>query len=258
MELKLSRPIVFFDLETTGVNVMHDRIVEIAYIKVYPDSREQEGRILINPGCHIPEEATAVHKITDEMVKECPRFEDIAEEIFQIFDGADIAGFNSSRFDVPLLMQEFTRANIAFSTVDHRFVDVQTIYHKMEPRTLSAAHKFYCGTEFSNAHAALNDTRATYEVLKAQLDRYPHDDKFANDIDTLARFSNQNNNVDLSGRFSYNADNEIVFNFGKYKGQNAVELLRREPQYYTWMMQGDFPKDTKDVLVSLYKQAQKK
>ncbi len=256
MKLNLTRPIVFFDLETTGVNVMHDRIVELAYIKVMPDGTEEEESILINPGRPIPPESTAVHGITDEAVAFCPRFEEIADKVFAIFDGADIAGFNSSRFDVPLLMQEFSRAGVNFRTIDHKFVDVQTIYHKMEPRTLAAAHKFYCGSEFSDAHHALNDTRATYDVLMAQLDRYPHTDKFDNDIEKLARFSNQNNNVDLSGRFSYNADDEIVFNFGKHKGKAVKDVLTREPQYFSWMMQGDFPKDTKDVLVALYSEVQ--
>jgi len=248
MELKLTKPIIFFDLETTGTNLQHDRIVELSYIKVMPDGREIEKTIRVNPEMPIPAEATAVHHITDADVSSCPTFRQIAHSVVEAFTGCDIGGFNSNRFDIPLLVEELARVGIDFDCTRCRFVDVQTIYHKMEQRTLSAAYKFYCGKNLDDAHSAAADTRATYEVLKAQLDRYPN---LTNDIPSLAEFSTQNRNVDLAGRIIYNNDKVEVFNFGKYKGQSVAEVFARDTGYYGWMMQGDFPANTKKVITAI-------
>lgn len=248
MELNLRKPIVFFDLETTGTNVTNDRIVEISYIKVYPNGTEECGTRRINPGMPIPPGATAVHKITDEDVKDMPIFKEVAKEIGRVFDGADIAGFNSNRFDVPLLVEELLRAGVEFDVSKHRLVDVQTIFHKMEQRTLVAAYKFYCGKSLEDAHSAEADTRATYEVLKSQLDRYA---ELENDMEFLANFATQNRNVDLAGRIIYDENNVAVFNFGKYKGRAAKEVFQRDMGYYGWMMQGDFSQDTKRVITNI-------
>ena len=215
MELNLRNPLIFFDLETTGVNAAKDKIVEISYIKVYPNGKEESNTIRINPGRHIPEEATAVHHITDDDVKNCPSFKDVAKELSRVFEGCDIAGFNSNRFDLPLLVEEFLAAGVNIDMTKRKFIDVQTIFHKMEQRTLVAAYKFYCGKNLEDAHSADADTRATYEVLKAQLDRYP---SLQNDVDFLSEFSTQNKNVDFAGRIIYNDKNVEVFNFGKHKG----------------------------------------
>ena len=248
MKLNLKNPIVFFDLETTGVNVGTDRIVEISYLKVYPNGNEMSRTLRINPGMHIPEQASEVHGIYDEDVKECPTFKQVAKEIAADFEGADIAGFNSNRFDVPLLAEEFLRADVDLDMTRRKFVDVQVIFHKMEQRTLVAAMKFYCGKDLTDAHSAEADTRATYEVLKAQLDRYP---ELKNDVDALAEFSSHTNNVDFAGRIVYNDKGVEVFNFGKYKGIPVQEVFRRDPSYYSWMMQGDFTLNTKQVLTRI-------
>lgn len=202
----------------------------------------------INPGIHIPEQSTAVHHITDEDVKDAPTFKMVAKELARVFEGCDVAGFNSNRFDVPLLEQEFLTAEVDFDFSKRKFVDVQTIFHKMEQRNLSAAYKFYCGKTLDDAHSADADTKATYEVLKAQLDRYP---ELQNDVEYLSKFSSQNNNVDLAGRMIYNEQGVAVFNFGKYKGQPVVEVLKRDSGYYGWMLQGDFPLNTKKVLTRI-------
>lgn len=248
MEIHLTKPIVFFDLETTGTSITHDRIVELSYIKVFPDGKEQSETIRVNPGCHIPAEATAVHHITDADVENEPMFDRIAPHILQVFANADIAGYNSNRFDVPLLVEECLRAGVTLDLSSCRFIDVQTIFHKMEQRTLSAAYSFYCGKNLDDAHSANADTRATYEVLKAQLDRYP---QLQNNVDFLSKFSSQNKNVDLAGRIIYNDRNIEVFNFGKYKGMPVSEIFAREPGYYNWMMQGDFPLDTKNTITRI-------
>lgn len=248
MNLVLTRPIVFFDLETTGTSIMRDRIVEISIIKVMPDASEVERTIRVNPGMPIPAEATAIHHITDADVADAPTFKMIAPKLMELFGDADIAGFNSNRFDVPLLTEEFLRAGIAFDLSKRRFVDVQTIFHKMEQRTLVAAYKFYCGKDLTEAHSANADTRATYEVLKAQLDRY---ESLKNDVDYLAEFSVQNKNVDLMGRIIRNDAGKEVFNFGKYKGQLVEEVFRRDIGYYSWMMQGEFPANTKQVITAI-------
>ena len=248
MELNLRNPLIFFDLETTGVNITKDRIVEISYIKVFPNGQEQEKTIRVNPGMPIPPEATAIHHITDEDVKDKPLFKDIAKDLSHVFEGCDIAGFNSNRFDIPLLMEEFLRAGVNFDISKRKFIDIQTIFHKMEQRTLVAAYKFYCNKDLNDAHSASADTRATYEVLKAQLDRYS---SLENDVDYLSKFSSQNRNVDLAGRIVLNDQNVEVFNFGKYKGQPVEEVLRRDIGYFSWMMQGDFPQNTKNVLTNI-------
>lgn len=249
MELKLQKPIVFFDLETTGVNAIHDRIVEISYIKVFPDGNEESKTLRINPERHIPEQSSAIHGIYDEDVKDCPTFKQVAGDIAAIFANSDIAGFNSNYFDVPMLVEEMLRAGIDFDITKCRLIDVQNIYHKLEQRTLSAAYKFYCGKNLEDAHSAQADTRATYEVLKAQLDKYP--DKLNNDVQFLSSFSKMNDNVDFAGRIIYNDKHIPVFNFGKYKGQSVEDVLARDPGYYGWMMQGDFPQNTKQVLTKL-------
>ena len=249
MELNLRNPLIFFDLETTGVNAAKDKIVEISYIKVYPNGKEESNTIRINPGRHIPEEATAVHHITDDDVKNCPSFKDVAKELSRVFEGCDIAGFNSNRFDLPLLVEEFLAAGVNIDMTKRKFIDVQTIFHKMEQRTLVAAYKFYCGKNLEDAHSADADTRATYEVLKAQLDRYP---SLQNDVDFLSEFSTQNKNVDFAGRIIYNDKNVEVFNFGKHKGSPVEEVFRTiDRGYYDWMMQGDFPQNTKNVITNI-------
>lgn len=248
MELNLKNPIIFFDLETTGVNITRDKIVEISYIKVYPNGTEEEKTIRVNPGCHIPEEATAVHHITDDDVKDAPLFKDIAKNLSKVFEGCDIAGFNSNRFDIPLLAEEFNNAGVELELSKRKFVDVQTIFHKMEQRTLIAAYKFYCDKDLTEAHSASADTRATYEVLKAQLDKYS---ELKNDVTYLSEFSSQKKNVDLMGRIVYNDKMQEVFNFGKYKGMSVEEVLRKDAGYYAWIMQGDFAQDTKRVLTNI-------
>ena len=248
MKLNLKNPIVFFDLETTGVNITSDRIVEISYLKVFPNGNEVSRTMRINPEMHIPEQASEVHGIYDDDVKDCPTFKQVAKDVAYDFEGADIAGFNSNRFDVPLLAEEFLRAGVDLDMTRRKFIDVQVIFHKMEQRTLSAAMKFYCGKELEGAHSADADTRATYEVLQAQLDRY---DELQNDIAWLSEFSSHTRNVDFAGRIVYDDKGVEVFNFGKYKGIPVVEVLRRDPGYYSWMMQGDFSLNTKQVLTRI-------
>lgn len=248
MELNLKKPIIFFDLETTGTDISKDRIVEICYIKVSPDGKEVEYTKRINPGMHIPEGASAVHGIYDEDVKDCPMFKDVAREIANEFEGCDVAGFNSNRFDLPLLAEEFLRAQVDIDLSRMRAIDVQVLYHRREPRTLSAAYKFYCGKVLEDAHSALADTRATYEVLKSQLDFY---DDLENDMEALSKESSFTNNVDFAGRFIYDENGREVFNFGKYKGMPVDAVLDRDPGYYGWMMNGEFPLNTKQVLTRI-------
>lgn len=256
MKLNLKNPIIFFDLETTGVDVSKDRIVEICYIKVWPNGNEVSRTMRINPGMHIPEQSSAVHGIKDEDVKDCPLFKDVAKDIANDFMGCDIAGFNSNRFDLPMLAEEFLRAQVDIDLTRHRAIDVQVIYHKMEQRTLSAAYKFYCGAELVNAHSALADTRATYEILMAQLDHYP--EVLKNDMEFLSQFSSFTRNVDFAGRMVYDdAGNELI-NFGKYKGERVDVVLARDPSYYAWIMNGDFPLNTKQVLTRIKLRGMKK
>lgn len=249
MKLNLTRPIIFFDLETTGTNIMRDRIVELSVIKVYPDGTEESKTRRINPEMHIPEASTAVHRISDEDVKDCPTFRQIAKSLHSYFEGCDIAGYNSNKFDVPLLIEEFARAGLNFDVNGRKFVDVQNIFHKMEQRTLVAAYRFYCGKELEDAHSALADTRATYEVLLGQLDRYS---ELENNVDALSEFSRSGRSLDLAGRILLDDNEQAVFGFGKHKGMKVKEVFSREPSFYFWMMQGDFPKNTKDVVTALY------
>lgn len=246
MKLNITNPIIFFDLETTGVDVVKDRIVELCYIKVFPNGNEESKVMRINPEMHIPEASTAIHGITDDDVIDCPPFKEVAEELKACFEGCDLGGFNSNRFDIPLLFEEFVRAGVNIDFTRVRLVDVQNIYHKLERRTLVAAYKYYCGKDLENAHSALADTRATLEVLEAQLDHYP--DTLQNDINFLADFSKMNNDIDFAGRFVRNDDGDAVINFGKHKGKRLADVLRVEPSYYEWMMRSDFSQNTKQVL----------
>ena len=249
MKLNLKNPLVFFDLETTGTNINSDRIVEICYLKVYPNGNEETKTLRINPEMHIPEASSAVHGIYDEDVADCPKFKEVAKNIASDIEGCDLAGFNSNRFDIPVLAEEFLRAGVDIDLMKRKFVDVQVIYHKLEQRTLSAAYKFYCDKNLEDAHTAEADTRATYEVLKAQLDRYA--DVLENDINFLSNYSCYSRNVDFAGRIAYNDHDVEVFNFGKYKGVSVKEVLQKDPGYYSWIMQGDFTLNTKNVLTKI-------
>lgn len=249
MKLNLKRPIIFFDLETTGLDIAKDRIVELCYIRVEPNGNEEARSIRINPEMHIPEVASSVHGITDDDVKDCPTFADVAPQLAATFEGCDLAGFNSNRFDLPLLAEEFMKTGVNIDLSHVQAIDVQNIYHKLEKRTLAAAYKFYCGRDLENAHSALADTQATYEVLQAQLDHYPND--LQNDVDFLAEFSRMNRNIDFAGRFVYDESGKELINFGKYKGKAIKDVLSRDPGYYSWIMQGDFTLNTKQVLTKL-------
>jgi len=248
MQLNLKNPLIFFDLETTGINIVSDRIVEVSYLKIHPDGREESKTRRINPEMPIPPQATAIHGITDEDVKDCPTFKSIAKSLAAQIEGCDLAGYNSNRFDIPLLAEEFLRAGVDLDLMKRKFVDVQTIFHKKEQRTLAAAYKFYCDSDLEDAHSAAADTKATYEVLKAQLDRYPD---LQNNINFLSEYSCFGNNVDFAGRVIYNDKKEEVINFGKYKGRLVVEVFKEDPGYYGWIMQGDFPLHTKKVFTNI-------
>jgi DNA polymerase-3 subunit epsilon len=247
-KLNLKRPLVFIDLETTGTNIGTDRIVEIALLKLQPNGNRESKTLRINPTVPIPVESSRIHGITDEDVQDCPTFQSVARDLQAFMGGSDIAGYNSNKFDIPLLIEEFTRAGINFEISDRKLVDVQNIFHKMEQRTLSAAYKFYCGKDLVNAHSAEADTFATCEVLEAQLERY---ESLQPDVDWLAQFSSMNKNVDLAGRVVYNEKGEEVFNFGKYKGRLVLEVFRTDPSYYDWMMKGDFATNTKNVITQI-------
>jgi DNA polymerase-3 subunit epsilon len=249
MKLNLKNPIIFFDLETTGLDIAKDRIVELCYIRVEPNGNEEAKSMRINPEIHIPEEASKVHGIYDEDVKECPTFKQIAKTLWHTFEGCDLAGYNSNKFDVPLLVEEFMRAGVDIDLSKRKLVDVQNIYHKLERRTLIAAYKYYCGKDLENAHSALADTQATYEVLQAQLDKYPND--LQNDMQFLADYSRMSNNIDFAGRFVYDENGVELVNFGKYKGKPLKEVLQKDPGYYGWIMQSDFTMNTKQVLTKL-------
>ncbi|MCF8302519.1 MAG: 3'-5' exonuclease [Bacteroidales bacterium] len=261
MELNLTRPIAFFDLETTGTNVGKDRIVEISIVKIHPDGTEELKTELINPTIPIPPETTAIHGITNEDVKDKPTFAQKANEFAKFLESCDLGGYNSIKFDIPLLVEEFLRAEIDFDIKNRRFVDVQNIFHKMEPRTLKAAYKFYCEKDLENAHSAEADARATYEVLKSQLDKY-QDTQYVdkkgnvsfpvkNDVEALQQFSYFNRNADLLGNIIFNKDNVEVFNFGKHKGKSVEAIFNKEPAYYDWMMKADFPRSTKKVITAI-------
>ncbi len=249
MELNLKRPIVFFDIESTGLNIATDRIVEICAVKISPNGDQEIKTRRLNPEHPISPEAQSVHGISNEDVKDCPTFKSIAKSMATWMKGCDIAGYNSLKFDIPLLAEEFLRAGVEYDFRKRKLVDVQVIFHKLEQRTLSAAYKFYCQKELENAHSAEADTVATYEILKSQLDRYPQD--LENDIDFLAEFSVKSKFVDYAGRIVLNADDQPIINFGKHKGKLVTEILATEPSYYDWIMRGDFTMDTKKVLTEI-------
>jgi DNA polymerase-3 subunit epsilon len=245
MKLKLKNPIVFFDLETTGINVASDRIVEISYLKIFPNGNEESKTMRVNPTIPIPPKVTEIHGITDDDVKNEPTFNELAKNIAKILEGSDIAGYNSNKFDIPLLAEEMLRANIDIDLKKRKFVDVQVIFLKKEPRTLGAAYEFYCNKQLINAHSAEADTRATYEILQSQLEKYTD---LENDIDKLSEFSSHNQNADFAGRIIYDEKGVERFNFGKYKGLTVDEVFEKDPAYYGWMMNNDFPLYTKKVL----------
>lgn len=249
MEINIKNPLVFIDLETTGIDVINDRIVEISALKIMPNGKKEIKTLRINPTIPIPHEATAIHGITDDDVKNEPTFKELAKNLAQFMEGCDLAGFNSNRFDFPLLAEEFLRAEVDFDFRKRKFIDVQTIFHKMEKRTLEAAYKFYCEKDLEGAHGAEVDTIATFEVLKAQLDRYS---ELENDVDFLAEFSTHNQNVDFAGRIIFDENGKEVFNFGKHKGKSVEEVFTKESSYYAWMMNSDFPLYTKKVLTGIY------
>jgi DNA polymerase-3 subunit epsilon len=261
MELNLTHPLAFIDLETTGIKVATDRIVELCILRLNPDGTTKIKTMRINPEIPIPPEVTAIHGITDEDVKGAPKFREVAHELDQFLDHCDIAGYNSNHFDIPLLVEEFLRANLEFDLKGRRFVDVQNIFHKMEPRNLRAAYKFYCDKELENAHSAEADTVATYEILKAQLDRYKDSvikdrkgnmvQPVVNDVKALSEFSYSTRAVDLVGHIVYNDKNTEVFNFGKHKGKAVKDVFRDEPSYYDWIMKSEFPLSTKKVITEI-------
>jgi DNA polymerase-3 subunit epsilon len=248
MQLNLKNPLIIFDLETTGMNISTDRIVEISYLKIYPSGKEEGKTMRLNPCIPIPAETTAIHGIRDEDVANEPTFASIAKNLAKEIEGCDLAGYNSNRFDIPLLAEEFLRAEVDIDLMKRKFIDVQTIFYKKEPRTLEAAYKFYCDSNLENAHSAEADTRATYEVLKAQLDRYSD---LENDINYLSKFSAFTRNADFAGRIVYDDNEEEMFNFGKYKGQKVVDVLKKDPGYYGWIMQGDFTLHTKKIITNI-------
>lgn len=264
MELKLKRPLAFFDLETTGVNIAADKIVEIAILKIMPNGEELVYQKRVNPGMPIPLASSLFHGIYDDDVKELPKFKELAKEIAEFISDADLAGYNSNKFDVPMLMEEFLAAGVDFSLEGRSFVDVQNVFHQMEQRTLKAAYRFYCNQNLDNAHTAEADVRATYEVLKAQLSKYENvafEDKHGeisypviNDVDALHAFTNLSKPVDFAGRLVYDEDGDVTINFGKHKGKKITHVFDIEPSYYAWMQNGDFPLYTKKVLEKLWNQ----
>ncbi|MFC2354662.1 MAG: exonuclease domain-containing protein [Capnocytophaga ochracea] len=248
MELKLSKPICFFDLETTGIDITKDRIVEISILKVYPNGNKESKTWLVNPTIPIPKAASDVHGITDERVAGEPTFKELAKQIHNMIKDSDLAGYNSDRFDIPLLAEEMLRAEVDFDLGNRVSVDVQTIFHKMEQRTLSAAYKFYCGKDLIDAHTASADTNATYEILKAQLDRY---DNLENNIKKLSEFTYRKQIADFAGFIGYNDKGEEIFTFGKHKGKRVEDIFDEEPGYFGWLLGADFPLYTKKILTTI-------
>lgn len=249
MALILSRPLAFIDLETTGVNITNDRIIEIYILKVHPDGTQASKHKLLNPGIPIPKESSDIHGITADKVKDAPTFKDVSNEIKQFIEHADIGGFNSNRFDIPLLMEEFLRVGIDFDTSQCRFVDIQHIFHTMEKRTLAAAYKFYCEKELVDAHSAAADVTATWEILQAQLTRY---EQLGDSVDTILNHIGEEKIVDFARRIVFDDKGEEIFNFGKHKGRRVMDVLNSERQYYDWMMKGDFPLHTKQKLTEIF------
>ncbi len=248
MDLKLNRPICFFDLETTGVDISKDRIVEIAVLKVFPSGNQESHRWLVNPEQPIPAQASAVHGITDDMVADAPTFNSLSGEISRLIADSDLAGYNSNRFDIPLLAEEMLRADCDFDMSNRLAIDVQNIFHKKEQRTLSAAYQFYCQQTLENAHTAEADTAATYEILKAQLDRY---DDLENDVTFLSDFTTRQKFADFAGFLGYDKQQRICFSFGKHKGKLVTQVLDSEPGYFSWLLNADFPLYTKKVLTAI-------
>ena len=248
MKLNLKRPIIFFDLETTGTDTSNDRIVEISMVKVAPDGEKTIKTRRINPEMPIPAEATAIHHITDEDVKDCPTFKQIAKSLKAFMEGCDFGGFNSNRFDLPVLVEEFLRAGVDVDFRKRRYIDVQNIFHKKEERTLVAAYRFYCNKDLEAAHSAEADTLATYEVLLGQLERY---EDLQNDVDFLSEYSTRNRTADFAGRIGYDDKEQEIFTFGKYKGRVVAEIFEKDPSYYDWMMNGDFPQYTKKIITEI-------
>ena len=248
MELKLSKSICFFDLETTGIDITKDRIVEISILKVYPNGNKESKTWLVNPTIPIPKAAADVHGITDERVAGEPTFKELAKQIHNMIKDSDLAGYNSDRFDIPLLAEEMLRAEVDFDLGNRVSVDVQTIFHKMEQRTLSAAYKFYCGKDLIDAHTASADTNATYEILKAQLDRY---DNLENNIKKLSEFTYRKQIADFAGFIGYNDKGEEIFTFGKHKGKRVEDIFDEEPGYFGWLLGADFPLYTKKILTAI-------
>ncbi|TVQ07815.1 MAG: 3'-5' exonuclease [Bacteroidetes bacterium] len=258
MQLKLKRPIAFFDIESTGTNVVKDRIVEICIYKLMPDGTSETRLRRINPGIPIPAEVTAIHGISDADIANEPTFKQVAKSLFDLLKDCDLAGYNSNKFDVPILIEEFLRCDVDFNLKNRNLVDVQNIFHKMEPRTLKAAYKFYCNKELVDAHTAEADTMATYEILLSQIQRYEdteYEDRdgkitkpICNDMEALYQFSYNHRNADLVGHIVYNAKKQETFNFGKHKGKTVEEVFSKEPHYYDWIMNADFPLYTKNVI----------
>jgi len=248
MQLNLTKPVCFFDLETTGINISKDRVVEISILKVFPNGNKESKTWLVNPEMPIPAEVSAIHGITDERVANEPTFKALSKEISAMIKDSDLAGFNSNRFDIPLLAEEMLRADMDFDMKGRVAIDVQTIFHKMEKRTLSAAYKFYCDKSLENAHTAEADTLATYEVLKAQLERY---DDLENNTKFLAEFSSHKKFADFAGFINYNKEGEECFSFGKHKGKKVLDVLEKEPGYFGWLLNADFPLYTKKVLTAI-------
>lgn len=248
MELSLKRPICFFDLETTGTNVVKDRIVEISILKVYPNGERESRTWLVNPEMPIPQETSEIHGITDDKVADSPTFKELAHRVHEMISDSDLAGYNSNKFDIPLLAEEFLRAGLDFEMKKRVAVDVQNIFHRMEQRTLSAAYRFYCDKTLENAHSAEADTTATYEILKAQLDRY---NELENDMDWLSEFSNRQKVVDFAGFIARDPEGREMFTFGKYKGHLVHDVLAKDPGYFGWILNADFPLYTKKVLTAI-------
>ncbi|HLN20150.1 MAG TPA: 3'-5' exonuclease [Bacteroidales bacterium] len=248
MDLNIKKPLAFIDLETTGINVTTDRIVELSALKISPGGKEEWMTTRINPEMPIPPKSTAIHGISDEDVAGCPVFREVARNLSAFLEGCDLAGYNAIKFDIPLLAEEFLRANIDFSFRKRRYIDVQVIFHKKEQRTLAAAYLFYCKKELEGAHGSKADTQATFEVLKCQLDRY---NDLENDVEKLADFSSFNNNVDFAGRIILDEKGGEIFNFGKHKGKSVEAVFAEEPAYYSWIMNGEFPLYTKKVVTEI-------
>ena len=248
MELSLTRPLCFFDLETTGLNVAKDRVLEISILKVFPNGNKESKTWMVNPEIPIPPKTIPIHGITDEKVANAPTFKQLSRDIYSMIKDSDLAGFNSDRFDIPLLAEEMLRAGIDVDFKKHLTVDVQTIFHKMEKRNLSAAYKFYCGKDLNNAHSAEADTNATYEVLKSQINKY---DELENDISKLSTFSKRQKSVDFAGFIILDEDRDAAFNFGKHKGKKVIEVFEGEPGYFSWLLNADFPRYTKKVLTAI-------